>query len=88
MEQDKKLQPHNEQTRPADNPDKDKLRENPHNDERIISQKESHQGAETDLLSGSTFAKKDEQGKNEVTNEQEQDKIVNPRDTDLKNLPL
>jgi hypothetical protein len=89
MEQDKKQQPpHNEQTRPADTGDKDKLRENPHNDEKTISQKEPQQGSGSDVASGSTFAQKDQAGKNQVTNEQEQDKIVNPRDTDLKNLPL
>jgi hypothetical protein len=88
MEQDKKQPPHNDQTRPADTRDKDKLRENPHNDEKTISQKEPQQGSDADLTSGSTFARKDEAGKNQVTNEQEQNKVVNPRDTDFKNLPL
>lgn len=89
MNDDKKQGlPHNEQTRPADSQDKDKLRENPHNDEKVISQKETPQEPEQDVHSGSAFARKDEQGKNAVTNEQEQSDIVNPRDTDNKNLPL
>jgi len=86
MEQDNRHIPksaseaHNEQTRPAESRDKDKLRENPKNDERVISKNEKQppQGSNPDLRSGSTFAEKDEEGMNRVTNEQEQEQVVNP----------
>ena len=83
MTQDKRHIPqaagdaHNQQTRPADTKEVDKLRENPHNDEKTISQdpaKRSQNAVESD----SAFARKDEDGRNQVTNEQEQNKIVNP----------
>ena len=70
--------PRNLHTRPADNQDTDKLRENPHNDEKIITQQERSEESNADLRSGSAFAKKDEDGMNRVTNEQEQNKVVNP----------
>ena len=72
--------PHNLHTRPADSSDTDKLRENPHNDERIIAQNdESAKESNPDVKSGSTFARKDEEGTDRVTNEQEQDEVVNPQ---------
>lgn len=73
-------QAHNAHTRPADGGDNDKLRENPHNDERIITQQEKSQESNPDLRSGSTFAQKDEEGMNRVTNEQEQNQVVNPQE--------
>lgn len=86
MEQDKRHipqpagAPHNVHTRPADMDDKDKLRENPHNDERIIAQNdENEKEPNQDLKSGSTFARKDDEGMNRVTNEQEQNQVVNPQ---------
>ena len=85
MEQDNRHIPkgagqaHNEQTKPANTRDTDKLRENPHNDERVIAQGEqTPPGSNPDLRSGSTFARKDEEGRNQVTNEQEQNQVVNP----------
>ena len=91
MEQDKRQpqsthEPHNVHTKPAENADKDKLRENPHNDEKTISQKEPQQGAENDLKTGSTFARKDEEGQNQVTNDAEQEQVVNPRKDEEVNL--
>jgi hypothetical protein len=83
MEQDKRhipqssASPHNLHTRPADNQEVDKLRENPHNDEKIITQQERSQDSNPDLRSGSTFAEKDE-NMNRVTNEEEQNRVVNP----------
>lgn len=83
MEQDKRHiphsseEPHNEQTKPAKTQDVDKLRENPHNDERVISQDESKR-SDADLKSESTFSRKDDEGMNRVTNEQEQNEVVNP----------
>src|SRR5215213_1625189 len=72
--------PHNLHTRPADTDDKDKLRENPHNDERIIAQNdETAKDLNPDLRSGSTFARKDDEGMNRITNEQEQNQVVNPQ---------
>lgn len=71
---------HNAHTRPAENGDNDKLRENPHNDERVITQQERSQESNPDLRSGSTFAEKDEEGTNRVTNEQEQNRVVNPQE--------
>ena len=86
MEQDKRhiphssAEPHNAHTRPADTNDKDKLRENPHNDERIIAKNdENEKDQNPDLRSGSTFARKDTEGANRVTNEQEQNEVVNPQ---------
>jgi hypothetical protein len=91
MEQDKRQpqptnEPHNVHTKPEANPDKDKLRENPHNDEKTISQKEPQQGAENDLRTGSTFARKDEEGENRVTNDEEQEQIVNPQNDKTANM--
>jgi hypothetical protein len=83
MEQDKRhiphssREPHNEQTKPAGTQDVDKLRENPHNDERVISQEEAKR-SDADLKSNSTFSRKDDEGMNRVTNEQEQNEVVNP----------
>lgn len=82
MTQDKRHIPragdaHNQQTRPADTRDVDKLRENPHNDEKTISQTPGLHSRNT-VDSESTFAQKDEEGMNEVTNEQEQNQVVNP----------
>lgn len=72
--------PHNAHTRPAETNDKDKLRENPHNDERTITQNdEGAKDLNRDLGSGSTFARKDDEGMNRVTNEQEQNQVVNPQ---------
>jgi hypothetical protein len=71
---------HNAHTRPAESGDNDKLRENPHNDERVITQQERSQESNPDLRSGSTFAEKDEDGMNRVTNEQEQNRVVNPQE--------
>ncbi len=84
MEQDKRHipkgagEPHNEHTRPAENPDKDKLRENPHNDEKTISRNDPERKSDADLKTGSTFAEKDEEGQNRVINEEEQKQVVNP----------
>jgi hypothetical protein len=84
MEQDKRhipqssREPHNQQTRPAESQDKDRLRENPHNDERTIAQGDASQMGNPDLRSGSTFAQKDEEDRNQVTNDEEQDEVVNP----------
>jgi hypothetical protein len=69
---------HNAHTRPADGGDNDKLRENPRNDERVIKQQEKQEASNPDLRSGSTFAARDEEGINRVTNEQEQNQVVNP----------
>ena len=83
MEQDKRhipqssTEPHNVQTKPADTQDVDKLRENPHNDERTISQSGDVPKPNADLNTGSTFARKDE-SRNQVTNEEEQTRVVNP----------
>jgi hypothetical protein len=83
MTQDKRHVPrttgeaHNEQTRPADTKDVDKLRENPHNDEKTIAQKPGMRSQNT-VESDSTFARKDDDGRNQVTNEQEQNDVVNP----------
>lgn len=77
-------QPHNVHTRPAEDGDKDKLRENPHNDERIITQQDKSQESNPDLRSGSTFAQKDDEGMNRVTNEQEQNQVVNPQEEKRK----
>lgn len=71
---------HNAHTRPAESGDNDKLRENPHNDERVITQQEKSQESNPDVRSGSTFAEKDEEGNNRVTNEQEQNRVVNPQE--------
>ena len=81
MTQDKRHIPqaadaHNKQTRPADTGEVDKLRENPHNDEKTISQ--NQQQPKNNVESDSTFARKDDEGRNQVTNEQEQNKVVNP----------
>lgn len=70
-------EPHNQQTKPASTGDVDKLRENPHNDEKTISQNPG-QESKNKVDSDSTFARKDEGGRNQVTNEQEQNKVVNP----------
>lgn len=89
MEQDKRhipqssTQPHNVQTRPADTQDVDKLRENPHNDERTISQSNEVPKPRVDLDTGSTFAEKDE-ARNEVVNEEEQ-QVVNPGPNRVEN---
>ena len=83
MTQDKRHIPHaageahNEQTRPNDTKDVDKLRENPHNDEKTIAQNPAMRSQNT-VEADSTFARKDEEGRNQVTNEQEQNKVVNP----------
>lgn len=83
MTQDKRHIPraageaHNEQTRPAETQDVDKLRENPHNDEKTIAQKPGAKSQNT-VDSDSTFARKDEEGRNQVTNEEEQNDVVNP----------
>ena len=83
MTQDKRHIPHaageahNDQTRPADTKEVDKLRENPHNDEKTIAQKPALRSQNT-VESDSTFARKDEEGRNQVTNEEEQNKVVNP----------
>ena len=42
--------PHNAHTRPAETDDKDKLRENPHNDERIIAQNDESGGGNKEVL--------------------------------------
>lgn len=74
-------QAHNAHTRPAESGDNDRLRENPQNDERIITQQERSQESNPDLRSGSTFAEKaQEEEMNRVTNEQEQNKVVNPQE--------
>lgn len=83
MEQDKRhipkssREPHNEQTKPAGTQDVDKLRENPSNDERVIKQDDTKR-SNADLKADSTYANKDDEGMNRVTNEQEQNEIVNP----------
>ncbi|HEY0679228.1 MAG TPA: hypothetical protein VGD17_13145 [Chitinophagaceae bacterium] len=79
-----KNEPGNLRTKPADNPDKDKLRENPHNDEKVIYQKDPEPGSNPELKTGSTFAQKDAEGMNRVTNEQEQNQVVNPGVGDLQ----
>ncbi|HYF30407.1 MAG TPA: hypothetical protein VD993_04760 [Chitinophagaceae bacterium] len=70
-------EPHNQQTKPAATKDVDKLRENPHNDEKTIPQNPQLASQNT-VESDSTFARKDDEGRNQVTNEQEQTKVVNP----------
>lgn len=92
MEQDKRHiphsslgEPHNEQTKPAKTQDVDKLRENPSNDERVIKQDENRR-SDADLKSESTFKQKDDEGMNRVTNEQEQNEIVNPGPQRIENL--
>ena len=83
MTQDKRHIPHaageshSEQTRPADTKEVDKLRENPHNDEKTIAQKPGAP-SQNNVDSESTFARKDEEGRNQVTNEEEQNKVINP----------
>lgn len=90
MEQDKRhiphssREPHNEQTKPAKSQDVDKLRENPSNDEQVIPQDESRR-ADADLKSRSTFAQKDKDGMNRVTNDQEQNEVVNPGPQRIEN---
>ena len=87
MTHDKRVNPpaadeaHNQQTRPTDTKEVDKLRENPHNDEKTIAQNPAMRSQNT-VESDSAFARKDEEGKNQVTNEQEQNKVVNPGTTD------
>ncbi|MGB8193269.1 MAG: hypothetical protein WCF67_15170 [Chitinophagaceae bacterium] len=90
MEQDKRHiphasgEPHNAQTKPADTKEVDKLRENPHNDERTISQSSETPKPAVGLNTGSTFARKDE-GRNQVTNEEEQNQVVNPEPGRVEN---
>lgn len=90
MEQDKRhiphssREPHNEQTKPAGTQDVDKLRENPSNDERVIKQDDTKR-SNADLKSDSTYASRDDEGMNRVTNEQEQNEVVNPGPQRIEN---